>query len=261
MRRFIVSVSVAAALVAAAPVSAQRVSLADRVAALEQRAADTSAQVDLANQLSQLRNEVQSLRSQLEELQQENEQLRATNRAQYLDLDGRLNRLETPPVESEPVSSATDPTGPAAPASTAAVAGEVTPAVVDTPDEREAYNLAFSALRNGRYEESAGLFDALLTTFPEGATTANSLYWLGESHYGMQNYDRSITAFQALVERFPNNDRAPGALLKVGLAQYELRQLDDAEATFSRVTSRFPGSDAARTADDRLRAIQLTRLR
>ena len=95
MRGLIVSTLVAAALVAAAPAYGQRASLADRVASLEQQAAANQGNMDLLNQLTQLRGEVQALRSQLEELQQQNEQLRSTSRAQYLDIDGRLNRLES----------------------------------------------------------------------------------------------------------------------------------------------------------------------
>src|SRR4249919_2667030 len=94
MRRFIMATTLAAALVAAAPAFAQRVSLADRVAALEQQAANNQGNVDLLNQVTQLKSEVQALRSQLEELQQQQEQARQASRNQYLDLDGRLNRLE-----------------------------------------------------------------------------------------------------------------------------------------------------------------------
>src|SRR5690606_5604435 len=94
MRVLIVAIAFAAALVAAAPASAQRMSLADRVALLEQRAADNRVSMDLLNQVSELRAEVQALRALVEELQQQNEQLRASSRTQYLDLDGRLNRLE-----------------------------------------------------------------------------------------------------------------------------------------------------------------------
>ena len=38
--------------------------------------------------------EVQALRGQIEELQQQLEQAKQGQRSQYLDLDGRLNRLE-----------------------------------------------------------------------------------------------------------------------------------------------------------------------
>ena len=48
-----------------------------------------------------------------------------------------------------------------------------------------------------------------------------------------------------------------GALLKIGLSQYGLRQLDVAQETLRQVIQQYPGTDAARTADDRLRAIAL----
>ncbi len=94
MRRHASVLVIAAALAAAAPACAQRASLADRVAALEQQAANNQGNVDLLNQVSQLKSEVQALRAQIEELQQQAEQQKQGNRSQYLDLDGRLNRLE-----------------------------------------------------------------------------------------------------------------------------------------------------------------------
>src|SRR5690606_20361572 len=115
-----------AALVAATPAHAQKLSLADRVTRLEAQANNTQAMQDLLNQLSLLRSEVQELRSTVEQLQHEQQQLQQRNRDQYLDLDGRLNRLEggelpAPPPET---SGAAAPAvaGPAASAAAAAPA-------------------------------------------------------------------------------------------------------------------------------------------
>ena len=85
---------VAAALVAAAPAQAQRQSLADRVGALEAQVNNSQANADMLSQLQQLRAELQALQGAIEQLQHENEQLKQRGRDQYLDLDGRLNRLE-----------------------------------------------------------------------------------------------------------------------------------------------------------------------
>ncbi|NZA28558.1 tol-pal system protein YbgF [Luteimonas sp. SJ-92] len=265
MRRYIASIVVAAALVAAAPVSAQRASLADRVAALEQQAAGNRGNVDLLNQLEQLRREVTALRSQVEELQQQNEQLKNASRDQYLDIDGRLNRLEggagalpaAPAVEGD--AGAALPSPP--PRDTAPSIHGDPGLLAQTADERGAYETAFDALRSGQYAEAAELFQQFLRRHPSGSYAPNALYWLGESYYVTQNYELAQQQFQALIDRYPTHDKAPGALLKVGLSQYGQQQLDAAEATLSTVVERFPGSDAARTADDRLRAIQLGRLR
>jgi tol-pal system protein YbgF len=262
MRHFFMATTLAAALVAAAPASAQRASLADRVAALEQQASNNQGNVDLLNQVTQLKSEVQALRSQIEELQQQQEQAKQASRNQYLDLDGRLNRLEggaTPP----PAATTTSP-----PPSTPAASSEQQPAVYGDPGtlaqgegERGAYEAAFDALKAGRYADSANLFQQFLQDYPSGSYAPNALYWLGESYYVTQNYALAQQQFQALLDRYPTHDKAAGALLKVGLSQYGLQQMDAAEATLSQVGQRYPGSDAARTADDRLRAIQLGRVR
>ena len=67
--------------------------------------------------------------------------------------------------------------------------------------------------------------------------------------------------FQALLDRYPTHDKAPGAMLKVGLSQFGLKDIEGAERTLAEVSSKYPGTDAARTAGDRLNAIQLGRLR
>lgn len=257
----------AAALVAAAPfqpASAQRQSLADRVASLEQQAAGNQVSVDLLNQVTQLRSEIQALRAQNEELQHKLDQLEQSGKAQYLDIDSRLTRLEG----GAPMASSTLPAPPAASAPGAAAIAEPEPAVHGDPgmlaqgaDERGAYDAAFAVLRSGRYAESAQQFQAFLDAFPNGTYAPNALYWLGESYYVTQNYELALQQFQSLLGRYPTHDKAPGALLKVGLSQYGMKDMDAAEATLTEVTTHYPGTDAARTAEDRLRAIQFARIR
>jgi len=274
MRHWLVlPVAFAATLVVAAPAWAQRASLADRVAALEARAGDTSANVDLLNQVNQLRQEIVTLRSQVEELQQQNEQLKSSNRSQYLDIDGRLNRLESGQGGGGGGLELPDPVGDASPAPAAGANAQAargnaggnavaaSSATTAPADERGAYEQAFAALKNGEYVESARLFQAFLQQHPQGSYAPNALYWLGESYYVTQNYALAQEQFLSLLQRYPQSDKAPGAMLKVGLSQYGLKDLDGAEATLADVGKQYPGTDAARTAADRLRAIQLSRLR
>jgi len=249
-----------AAMLGASPLAvAQRASLADRVAALEQRAAGDQGATELVNQLGQLRSEVQALRGQIEELQQQLEQAKQGQRSQYLDLDGRLNRLEggTPAPTS---SSSLPPSPPATPVASSGgiVPSEPVSGAMAGMDERSAYNFAFEALKGGDYVESSRRFRDFLGAFPGGQYAPNALYWLGESYYVTQNYALAGDQFRSLLDRFPTHDKAPGALLKLGLSQYGLKQYADADATLRQVLQRYPNSDVARTADDRLRAMQIS---
>ena len=254
-----------ALLFAIVPVAhAQRASLAERIAALEQRAATDQGNVDLLRQVNALKDEVQSLRGQLEELQHELQTWRESSRNQYLDVDSRLTRLEGGTGSTLPPTAALPPEGEAplvpAPAAKTPPAAPATPGPVGDA-ERATYGAAFDVLKAGRYDESARMFLDFLQKFPQGGLVPNALYWLGESYYATQNYELALDQFRYLLERFPANDKAPGALLKLGLSQYGLGRQADAESTLAEVGRRYPGSDAARTAADRLRAMQLGSIR
>ena len=258
-----VPVLMAAAMLMASPLAmAQRASLADRVAALEARPVGDQNGTELVNQISQLRAEVQDLRGQLEQLQQQLEQAKQSQRAQYLDLSGRLDRLEgggvvapeqaVTPAAAPLTQDATLPAAPASSAQSASMTGK---------DEQSAYGYAFEALKSGDYVESARRLRDFLAAFPGGQLAPNALYWLGESYYVTQNYVLAGEQFRALLDRYPGNDKAPGALLKLGLAQYGQRQTEEAVATLRQVVQRYPGTDVARIADDRLRSMQMAATR
>lgn len=255
---------VAAALVAAAPANAQRQSLADRVGALEQQAQNNQSNMDMLNQLTQLRTQVQALQSQVEQLQHDNEQLKQTAKDQYLDLDSRLNRLEggAPLLPAAPAASAPAPAAAAPKPATAA--SERPPSVhgdagslAASGEERTAYNVAFNSLKAGKYDDSAQLFLSFLELYPNGVYAPNALYWLGESYYATRNFPLAEAQFRDLISRYPTHDKASGALLKIGLSQYGEGKVDQAQATLEQVVSTYPGSDAARTAQDRLQSIRL----
>src|SRR6201996_9617202 len=94
------SKTAAAALVAAAafagPAHAQRMSLAERVSALEaqQQNHGGSGSVDLVNQINALQSQVQSLQGQVEELRHQLDEMKNRSKEQYIDLDSRIGRLE-----------------------------------------------------------------------------------------------------------------------------------------------------------------------
>ncbi|WAT15857.1 tol-pal system protein YbgF [Xanthomonas fragariae] len=259
MRFRVTSLFVAAALVVAAPAYAQRQSLADRVAVLEQQQANSQANNDLLNQLQQARSDLQALRATVEQLQHDNEQLKQQSKDQYLDLDGRLNRLEGAGGATPPLPPATGSS-----AAAAAATSEKPPSIHGDPgtlavsnEERTAYNVAFDALKNGKYDDASQLFLSFLELYPNGVYTPNALYWLGESYYATRNFQLAEAQFRDLVSRYPTHDKASGGLLKLGLSQHGEGKNNEAQQTLQQVASQYPGSDAARVAQERLQSIRL----
>lgn len=264
---------VAAALVAAAAVSAQRASLSERVERLEGQVAaqsNTQANMEMLNRLNALQQEVSSLRGLVEQLQNENEQLKQRAREQYIDLDSRLAKLEggmaaDPAADHPSAAGAEDPvvaggsnTTVARPAPPASDAGAP---VADPASERQLYDSAFQSLGDGDYAEASRRFQDYLETYPAGALAPNAWYWLGESYYVTQNYEVALAAFQSLMQGFPASNKAPDAQLKLGYCQFELGQAAEGERTLQDVIARFPDSDAARLAQSRLRSLALEQQR
>jgi len=265
-----------------------RLSLSERLARLEQQAqgqGQGQTTVELLNRINELQAEVQTLRGLVEQQTFEIETLKKAQRDRYVDLDSRLSRLEggavggpvnAPPAITEqplqpgqlsaevvdelpPLDAAAIAATPAAPAPIQPSAPiDATPAPIDSSqDEKRSYDDAFSALRDGRYAESARRFQAFLSAFPNGELADNATYWLGESYYVTQNYRIALDTFGGLLERFPNSAKAPDALLKIGYSYYELKEWERAEAVLTDVVNRYPEQTVGKLAQGRLRALRL----
>ena len=265
-----------------------RLSLGERVARLEaqsQGGGDTQNSVELLNRINEMQAELANLRNLVEQQTFELESLKKRQRDQYLDLDSRLQRVEgsgpSAPMRSDGAPLAADDSFEPAPGQLSM--GEPEPAAnddvgmdpapgFDAPAEpiyadpadpealaaqRAAYDRAFEALKQGRYDASARYFSAFLSEFPDADLSPNATYWLGESYYVTRNYRIALDSFQQLLSRYPDSGKAPDALLKVGYCHFELGDTQRAAQTLAMVTSKYPDTPVARLAEGRLRAIRL----
>jgi tol-pal system protein YbgF len=278
--RWILVLAIAVIAVSMSPAYAQRLSLAERVEKLEQQAhGNPQGNIELVNQINALQAQVQSLQGQVEELHHQLDELKSRSKDQYIDLDSRIGRLEgrnpAAPAAAAP-GNANNPQmqdiqlgTPGAPAAAPppAVSGNPgpansppagTPAPPPAPeDAKSAYDAAFSALKDGRYAESARRFQGFIEQHPNDDLTPNAYYWLGESYYVTQNYPISQDTFRKLLAQYPNSQKAPDALLKIGYCQYEQKQWAQAEATLNQVLQQYPNTTVANLAQGRLRALKL----
>jgi tol-pal system protein YbgF len=207
--------------------AASRAELEERVAQLERLAANQGL-MELGRQLDALQAELRALRGSVEELQFALNGAKEQQRAQYLDLDQRLQAVEERAAKL---------------AVTAAAAA---------PDPAADYQAAFDLLKAGKYGEAKSGFEAFLVSHPSHDLASNAQYWLGEVSYVERDYEAALKAFNKVLSDYPQARKAPDALLKTGYCQYELKRYGQARATLLKVTDQFPGVPAARDAAERL---------
>jgi tol-pal system protein YbgF len=289
----LVAAASSSVLVSSAHAQSGRLSLADRVARLEQQAQGGQSTVDLLNRITELQAEVQTLRGLVEQQSFKIQELEKRNRDQYVDLDGRLARLESgqagagaplldpeatpppanpdtvpaldgsvPPTDAgQPVFEEPELQAPIDAGTQTTPSAPTEPGVIESTanpaDERALYESAFDSLKEGRYAEAARRFQTFLDQYPSGEYSPNAQYWLGESYYVTQNYQIALESFQRLLGQFPSSNKAPDALLKVGYCHYELKQWPQAESTLNQVVQQYPDTTVARLAQGRLRALRL----
>jgi tol-pal system protein YbgF len=232
----------------AAPAAAQgsRLSLADRVARLEQQQSggdQAQANIRLLNQISELQAEIASLRGMVEQQAFEIEALSKRNRDQYLDLDSRLGRLEgggsaasaavdasssSAPVQDIELGSDSGATAEPPPTSstefeapevrapvdglvgTAALGGSEQPAAVESV--------------RGNPEDERRSYDAAFDQLKEG------------------RYAEAARRFQSFLQLYPDGEYAPNAQYWLGESYYVTQNYQIALDTFQKLLRQFPDS-------------------
>ena len=266
----------AAGAFAQAPVIDGR-DLDERLKRLE-RLQDSQSLLKLFEEVESLGAEVRELRGQLEVQSHTIDQLQERLRESYLDVDQRLQRVESAPplqtagAQQQPaVPAPAAPSPPAAPApavpqppsqaSTPPATGQAPAAPpesegIDPFEEQQAYTSAFNLLKSGRYEDAAAALRQFIAAYPAGSYAGNAQYWLGETYYVTRKFDLAMQEFQRLASGYPNSTKLPGALLKIGYIHHELGNKAEAERVLSDLRARYQDSAAAKLALKKLQDIR-----
>lgn len=199
----------------------------------------SKAQIELVNQIEQLKGEVARLRGQLETLTYELDTAKKRQQDFYIDLDGRLNKFESGAAAPSPGGDA------AAPAPAAKKA--------DPAEEARAYEAALNLFKAGKYKDSAAAFESFGREHPDSDLAPSAQYWLGNSHYGLRDCKKAIEAQKVVIARWGSHPKAPDAMLNMATCQQELGDAKTAKQTLEMLVAKYPGSSAAATASQRLK--------
>ncbi len=266
-KRKVLALCLGSAAIMASPVLLADKATDARLDSIE-RKLDSRGLMDMLGRVEKMQQEIQRLRGDLEVQAHTLDEIQRRSREQYLDMDRRLQQLESGQVGAPAVGGpALAPVpgldaGTTPPVSTTLPPVQATtPPAQSTPpamqaNERADYDQALAILREGRYDEAAQAFDRFLASYPGSSYADNASYWLGETYYVTRDFDRALAMFQGLTERYPNSPKAPDSFLKTGYIHYEKQEWAAARAALDTVVSGYPGTTAARLASDRLQRMQ-----
>jgi len=189
--------------------------------------------------LQALESENRSLRGGIEQLTYQNQQMQKRQRELYLEIDKRIQEMET----RQSTAGAMPGEG-----------GEYSEALAE--GEEAQYRKAFNLLKEKRYEESVGGFEAFLGAFPDSTLAPNAQYWMAEANYAAGRYQQAVKAFDKVRSEYPSSPKVPDATVKLGFAYAALGKSDSARSVLNEVVQRYPGSSAAKLAQGRLNQLK-----
>ncbi|MBL4711009.1 MAG: tetratricopeptide repeat protein, partial [Gammaproteobacteria bacterium] len=163
-----------------------------------------------------LQEEIAALREQVEQQEYELDSMKQRQRNLYLDIDRRINNVETGGRGRVKTSSPVPPPN-------SSMNKKVVPvSVAGNSDGQQVYSKAFALLKEGQYKQSITAFESFKKTYPDSKYADNAQYWLGEANYVSRAYKKALEAFQQLIARYPESTKNAGARLKIGYVSPDL---------------------------------------
>jgi tol-pal system protein YbgF len=217
-----------------------------------ERVVENQSLVQLASELDRLRSETTALRGELETLRFETENSDSRQRELYVDVDRRLQTLETQRAYTPPPAAPPSANAPSFGAPT-----QTPPPGASRPagSDQQNYQAAFDLIQARRYPEAGAGFETFLAQFPTSPLADNAQYWLAETYYVRGNFADALPQFRRVIEQYPQSAKLPDALLKVGYCQIELGDRGAARTSLQEVMRQFPDTTAARLASQRLNGL------
>ena len=199
-----------------------------RKAILDLRKSLATTQLELQNQIEQLKTDNAELRGKVESLEKQGEDINNSQKTYYQDLDTRLGNFEPRTITIEGLSGTVQ------------------------PSEKKAYDEALKAFQSGNLKKADESFTAFASKYSQSPYLPLALYWGANSKYANKNYVGAINQLQILIKKFPTHPRIPAAMVTLGNSQLESGNKVAAKKTFSEIIAKYPDTEAAKDAQQLL---------
>lgn len=193
---------------------------------------------DVMSQVQQMQQEILDLRGMVEELKHQIDIMQKQERERYLDLDLRINQLQSG-------------------GASAASSGKATSAPRAKEDDKALYDKASQLRKEGKYDEAVSALNQLLQQSPEGLYAPYSEYWLGELYMVADpvNLDEAKRHFINLLANHSDHVKVPDAMYKLGKLYASKGETSKAKSTLNELIKRYPDKSAAKLAQDLVKTL------
>ena len=193
---------------------------------------------DVMSQVQQMQQEILDLRGMVEELKHQIEIMQKQERERYLDLDLRINQLQ----------SGSPGTGSTSKTVTAPRAKE---------DDKALYEKASQLRKEGKYDDAVSILNLLLQQSPDGLYAPYSEYWLGELYMVSDpvDLDEAKRHFINLLANHSDHVKVPDAMYKLGKLYASKGESAKAKSTLNELIKRYPDKSAAKLAQDLVKTL------
>lgn len=202
--------------------------------------------MNLPQQMSDLRQELAQLRGQLQVQAHDLKLLNNQQRSFYRDLDQRIDQLKN--LNSGGGSGNNNGVN-----SNANAASPTSNNI--RMKESNAYQAAFSFLKKKQYGKSQTAFQEYLNDYPNGQYVSNAHYWLGEIYLAQKNNEQAAQQFQTVISKFPKTPKIGDAKLKLAVIHANMGKIKLARQELMQLKKQHPDSTAAQLANIRLQQL------
>lgn len=216
--------------------------------------------LEMLNQLEGLKNQVRQLRGLLEQQKYEISNLKKRQQNIYMDVNRRLQQLETGRTLIENSAEKEKIAIPAAVKRTShqrkvprKSIKKVKPKSAEY--EKADFDEAYASVRNSRYHQAIRLLKQFIVNYPKGRYSDNALFWLGSVYKVVNNIPAAKKNFKATFTQFPKSEKAALAMLKLADIYLTEKKISKAKQLYTRVKQDYSRTSAARVAANKLQSI------
>lgn len=168
-------------------------------------------------QFQQFQAQIEMLTGRVEQLEHELKQAREQEKARYVDVDGRISKLEksVDDLAKAATAKAAEKLPSDKPGETVAIAENKD----SVDDEQAMFDRGLVLVREKKFDEAIGAFEQQLKRYPRGELTPTAMYWLGEMWRVASTPDlpKAGRYFYRVYNEYPKHNRASAAMYLHGL--------------------------------------------